>query len=105
MSRIGFGRSGRRNRVGKRALAARSAKRSISRIIERLEERTMLSINVALTGSSPNFVVTFTDDATAPIDARLSLRFNGANELEYSVNGSSFTNNLGGGNTATFANI
>src|SRR5262245_25503609 len=101
MGRMGLGRVGRRNR----AKRAPSAKRSISRIIERLEERTMLSINVARTGAAPNFTVTFTDDATAPVDSRLELRFNAANELEYSVNGGSFTNNLGGGNMATFGNI
>src|SRR5262245_14541104 len=101
MGRMGLGRVGRRNR----AKRAPSAKRSISRIIERLEQRTMLSINVARTGAAPNFTVTFTDDAVALVNNRLELRFNAANELEYSVNGGSFTNNLGGGDMATFGNI
>jgi hypothetical protein len=71
----------------------------------RLSQPAEASVSVTRTGVAPNYTVTFTNDATAPVDNRLELHLNGANQLEYSVNGGAFTNNLGGGNTATFGNI
>src|SRR3989440_12884442 len=61
-------------------------------------------ITALRTGAAPNFTVTFNNDTVPPIDNRLELRFNGSNQLEWSVNGGSFTTDLGGGNTATLAN-
>jgi hypothetical protein len=64
------------------------------------------AVSVSRAGAAPNFIANFNDDGNAPQNNDLVLRFNtGTQNLEFSLNGGAFTNNLGGGNTATFANI
>src|SRR5437868_3901180 len=79
--------------------------------LEALEDRTTPSISVALTGAAPNLTVIFSNDATAPVDNHLVLRFNTAapNNLEYSINGGAFSQDLdtaaAGVQTAQFSDI
>ncbi len=73
----------------------RSVERSFFGAIESLEDRRLLSVSVSRTGSAPNYLVTFTDNATAPVNNQIVLRFNtGTQDLEYSLNGAPFTNDL-----------
>jgi hypothetical protein len=69
-------------------------RRSISRIIERLEQRTMLSINVTRS-AGPSFTVQFTDDGFAPTANKLELGFDPATkDLLWAVNDGTFSNDL-----------
>src|SRR4051812_15711810 len=75
--------------------------------LERLEARIAPAVVVARTGAQPNFTVTFSDDSTGDVDNDLTIRFNAATQnLEFSLDrASTFSSDLGGGNTASFGNI
>ncbi len=74
--------------------------------LEPLEQRLALSVTAVRSGAAPNFTVTFVDSGSGPINNDLQLQINsGTNELEWGVNGGTPTNDLGGGDVATFADI
>jgi hypothetical protein len=105
-----FGFLGRRSGSNSQSKSNEKLRRAVAAAhaatIEPLERRQLLSVSVVRTGVAPNFNVAFVDDAAAPEDNRLELRFNtGTTNLEYSINGGAFTSDLGGGNTASFTNI
>ena len=65
-------------------------RRSSARGVERLEDRTLLSVTSSLTVTT----LTFVGDASSD---NLFVRVNAGGEIEYSVNGGAFTNDLDGG--------
>src|SRR4051812_15696940 len=75
--------------------------------LELLEARIAPAVIALRTGAAPNFSVTFSDDGSDDLGTNLAFRFNNATQnIEFTTdNGFTFSNNLGGGNTASYANI
>ena len=77
--------------------------------VEILESRIAPAVTLTLTGIAPNFAVAISDDASGKTDNTVEIHLNGAGELEYSLNGGAFTNDLdstvAGTQSATIANI
>jgi hypothetical protein len=96
----------RMNRKTRRLLLAVFAFSLVAFVCFRVSRPVKAAISVSRAGVAPNFVVTFNNDGNPPVDNSLQLQFNPiTHNLEYSINGGPFTSDLGGGNTATFANI
>ena len=62
--------------------------------IEILESRIAPAVTVFLNGIAPNFAVTFTDSGGGKTDNTLEIHVSASSELEFSLNGAAFTNDL-----------
>jgi hypothetical protein len=84
-------------------------RRNLVNAIEILESRIAPAVTIALLNGAPNFAVIISDDASGQIDNRVEIQLNAASELEYSLNGGAFTNDLDsatpGVQSATIATI